>query len=182
MRRSMVLANSNLASAMSALTGGIVTKRSADLMSQRQKGTTVEACVGASYELDDFKITARVRHLTELVLSALVEELEEGCENPSVTETYDASVEKARSRLLEVMQKCGMSQKVARLPPFKYQEYSSKASADKKLFVATFLPKRIGGIEIGKVSSGPCASKKEAAEEASKIVLNFLHGKALKAQ
>lgn len=182
MRRSMVLSNSNLASAMDTLTAGIVSKRAVSLMSQREKGTTVEACVGASYELDDFKMTDRVRDVTEMALHTLIEELDNGCEGGHVGETYDASVQKARSKLLEIMQKCGMSHKASRLSPFRYEECTRESNSNPRQFVATFLPRSVGGVQIGKVSSGPCSSKKEAAEETSKLILSFLHGKCLKEQ
>jgi hypothetical protein len=190
-KRSMAVSNFNLAAyAQDFISPELISAKNFDTMTVKEKGTSVEAFVGGVYELDDFKFTKRVRDLSQNIVTSLIKINDENENEPGV-QAYSASLEKAKSKLMEYLQEHyphESIQKALMQGVFTYEELPryfdiNNGACTGSGWIATFhmgLVDKTFPPSDNKVSSMICTSKKIAAEEASKIMLEKLLRKPTK--
>lgn len=171
--RSMCVANRNLAQcAEQLLTPVLLSKKEFNTLSLHEKGTVLEAFIGVVYERADFQMTPLVkRYITDIVDLLRVSILGEANE-PKSEYKAESSFKKAKSVLLELLQKRGVQNGISH---FSIRSYGGGMNLPP--FKAHFGPSvhfgHFGLPDIGLIGGDICETKKEAEESCSLKVLAF---------
>lgn len=189
--RSMMVANSNLARCGELLVVPyIISEKAYSALSLHERGTVVEAYVGALYEQNHYRITQELSIVLETMISLLETFLGESSSfekldsagkefqcpgsvsNSNSYFTHQKSLKKAKSTFLEIMQRKG----ITNASTF----FHSRGTGHNPLhppFIATFEAKldltTVGLPNVGKVTSKESDSKKEAEEDCASKVLKL---------
>lgn len=180
MRRSVMMSNSNLALFSFHLSPSFLTSEELDTMSVKERGTAVEAFLGATFELDNFQMTPRVRRVTEDILIKIETMSEAKHAEDTNKTTFNLSTETAKSALMNRLQKKWRHAK--QLPFFTYESVLNyfPGQGEGMGWICKFeLPPELAldksdSWPVGATLSKPFPSKKIACDEVSKIVLNKL--------
>ena len=154
------MSNSTLSKLCTVLVPNVITQEELSSMSVKEKGTSMEAYVGAVYELKKFQMTKNVK----CMMRDLLTEIDSQYPHSHYDGMYDSSRHNARSKLYEVMQ-IEWGQDLSKMLTFEMSKNSK--------FIATFRPPSKGTPLPfpHDLSSRPFPSKKDAAEELSREIL-----------
>ena len=167
-RRSMLLSNSNLAVFADTLDEKLLPSEMLSKMSTTDKGTAVEACVGAAFESNNYRVTSYVRKISDLVISSLEAQLNS---KDTASSLYDPVTETARESLyakLSQIEKSANQKKVGEI-------FTITKVLNSQGYIASFNMEELNGIPMTGITSQLSKSKKAACEEAAKMVLQRLH-------
>lgn len=170
--RSMCMSNKNLAACVQTLfVPTLLSAREFGTLSFHEKGTVLEAYVGAMYQQADYTMS----DILTCHLARILKLLRANISSVSAASSEfqaEASMKKAKSTLLELLQKRGISKgttfftveslgKSSVLPPFV------------TTFEAPFQLSHFGLRDTGPVRGQPCDSKKDADESCASEVLRI---------
>ena len=164
-QRSKLVSNANLSQCITQfISKDIITEEILIALSQKEKGSLLEAYIGAVYQQEGFTITPTVE---QLVLHVL-DELKRNTESSS---TNGSEWKKAKTLLNEYLQKVGINDL--------YISVTSHGTLENQPpFIATFLcPPHVlqaaGLANPGEVISDECNTKKDAEEQVAQRSLEF---------
>ncbi len=170
--RSMVVANANLARcAEKILVPHLVSQSALSTLSQHEKGTAMEAYIGAIFEDEGYTMTPIVRSTVACILDELRSAI---VFNEKLVDGFAAkdAIKKYKPVLLELLQKKGIKNGASF-----FHTRSLKGEMSSPPFVATFEPQfsllYCGLPDMGPISGDTCNTKKEAEESVSKRVLEY---------
>jgi hypothetical protein len=177
-RRSMIVANKNLARCGEMLlVPCLLSKKDYLKLSQHEKGTIVEAYIGAIFEHQHYKFTEMVDQATLQILDILTNFLKDEvppAEQGPVVSQFKTPIgyKKSKSSLLELLQKRGVNHAASF-----FSTKSANVQSNLPPFISTFSPNfclnYCGLPDTGTVDSDPCVSKKEAEENVASKILQF---------
>lgn len=170
--RSMCVANKNLAlCARQLLVPVILSETEFSSLSEHEKGTLIEAFVGAAYERESYVLTPAVRKYITDILDTLRANV--SCAETESSEFInEKSIKKAKSALLELLQKRGITNGITF---FTMENYGANITLPP--FVSVFEPsvplEYCGLPNTGAIRGDECDNKKEAEENCARKVLAF---------
>lgn len=186
-KRSMLVSNENLARCGSdLLVPSVLNRKEFNLLSTHEKGTLVEAYLGVLYIQEETQITSRLNEIIHSMIKTLQSYLNTSEDSSPTNESSlltksqykpPADRKKAKSTLLEVLQKRGVNKasnffttwsiETPNFPPF-----VSKFEPNFDL-ISCNLP------DPGPVIGEICSSKKDAEESVASKVLQFFRDREL---
>lgn len=164
-RRGILMSNASLSMYVDRLSCKIVDKAHKDVMSQREKATAIEACIGAAFDLDGHEISPRVRAVAEDVIAKLSKNQKSSTFPQSSPFVYDPGLENARTKFSKAMQALGDHRRL--------EDSCTFTESNQRHSAVCSMP------ELGKkfcaIKSKECDSKSAAIENIAIIILERLH-------